>query len=107
MLEEAEGQLGEHHYGELRRETAKAKAQRILTEELGRLGWQEADLASHRRSHPAKLQIAGRLRKETTLTIKQIAARLHLGSPRSASVRLHVAMRQTSLGQPTEGWLGV
>jgi hypothetical protein len=37
MLEQAEGQLGEHHYGELRRETAEAKAQRIIAEEL-RLG---------------------------------------------------------------------
>jgi hypothetical protein len=38
MLEETESQLGEHPFGELRRETAEAKAQRIASEELDRLG---------------------------------------------------------------------
>ena len=67
MLEQTQDQLGEHHFGELRRETAEAKRQRIIAEELGCLGWQQADLATHRKSDPAKLQIAARLRKETTL----------------------------------------
>jgi hypothetical protein len=107
MLEQVEGQLGEHHYGELRRETAGAKAQRIIAEELRRLRWQEADLTSQRRSHPVKLQIAARLRRETTLTIKQISTRLHLGAPRSASVRLHTAMRQTNDTQPAQASLGI
>ena len=107
MLEEAEGQVGEHHYGELRRETAETQAQRIITEELRRFGWQEADLAAHRRSHPAKLEIAARLRRETTLTIKQISARLDLGTPRSASVRLHMAMRRTNHQQPAQPGLGI
>jgi hypothetical protein len=35
-----------------------------------------------------KLALATRLRKETTLTIKSIAARLNLGTPRNATVRL-------------------
>jgi hypothetical protein len=38
---------------------------------------------------PAKLAIAGRLRQETTLTIKRMAARVHLGSSKSANTRLH------------------
>jgi putative transposase len=96
MLEQTEGQLGEHHFGELRRETAEAKGQRIIAEELGRLGWKEADFATRRKSDPAKLQIAARLRKETTLSIKQIAGCLHLGTPRSASVGLHTVMRGTA-----------
>jgi len=33
------------------------------------------------------------LRKETTLTIKAIAARLHLGTSKSANARLHGWMR--------------
>ena len=37
----------------------------------------------------AKLGIATRLRKETTLSIKAIAARLYLGSFKSANIRLH------------------
>ena len=89
MLEAMEGKLGEHHSGELRRETAEAKAERIVAEELSRQGWNESDLATRRKSDPGKLRIAARLRRETTLTIKAIASRVHLGSSRSAYVRLY------------------
>src|SRR5439155_832819 len=88
MLEKMEGKLGEHHSGELRRETAEAKAKRIVAQELRRLGWKETELASRRKSDPAKLAIAARLRKETTLSIKSIAARVHLGTSKSANARL-------------------
>ena len=37
LLERMDGKLGEHHSGELRGETAEAKAGRIITEELRRL----------------------------------------------------------------------
>lgn len=89
MLEAMEGRLGEHHSGELRRETAEAKAERIVAEEFSRQGWNESDLATRRKSDPGKLRIAARLRRETTLTIKAIASRVHLGSSRSAYVRLY------------------
>jgi hypothetical protein len=39
------------------------------------------------------LAIAVRVRKETTLTIKRIAARLHLGSAKSARALLHHRMQ--------------
>jgi len=89
LLEKMEGKLGESHSGEQRLETAQAKAERIIREELSRLGWEEKELATRRKSDPEKLAIAGRLRKETTLTIKKIAERIHLGTSRSANVRLH------------------
>ena len=69
-------------------ETAQAKAERIIAEELARLGWQEADLAARRKQDPDKVQLAQRLRKETTLSVRQITERLHLGTPQSASFRL-------------------
>jgi len=56
---------------------------------LARLGWSETDLASRRKSDPAKLALAARLRQETTLTIKALAARVHLGTSKSANARLH------------------
>jgi len=34
-LEEMDGQVGEHHFGQLRLETAQARAERIIAEELG------------------------------------------------------------------------
>ncbi len=86
---------GENHSGELRRESAQAKAERIIAEALSRLGWTEADVAQRRKSAPEKLAIASRLRRETTLSIKTIAARMHLGTSRSANVRLHQWMRQS------------
>ncbi len=107
MLEKMEGKLGDHHSGELRRETAEAKAVRLVGEELARLGWKEADLASRRKSDPAKLAIAARLRTETTLSIKEIAARVHLGTSRSANARLHQWMAQATPHDPTQPQLGV
>ena len=80
MLAWMEGKLGENHSGQLRWESAEVKAERIISEELGRLGWTEADLAQRRKSAPEKLAMASRLRRETTLSIKTLAARMHLGS---------------------------
>lgn len=88
LLDRVEGKLGEHHAGALRRESAEAKAERIIGEELKRLGWKAKDLAQRHKSDPAKIALAARLRRETTLTIKAIAARLHLGSWKSATTRL-------------------
>ena len=58
MLERMDGKLGESHSGELHRETAEQRANRILAEELCRRGWTESDLAARRRSDPGKLAIA-------------------------------------------------
>jgi hypothetical protein len=80
--------LGENHSGELRRESAEAKAERIISEELRRLGWTAADLSLRRKSDPANLAMADRLRRETVLSVKTIAERLHLGSPKGARARL-------------------
>jgi len=48
-----EGKLGENHPGQTRLETAEAKADRIMAEELSRLQWTQGDLAAWARSHPA------------------------------------------------------
>ena len=80
MLQSIEGKLGEHHAGEQRRESTEAKAERLIAEELGGRNWTESDVAARRKSDPAKLAIAARLRKETTLSIKAIASRVGLGA---------------------------
>jgi REP element-mobilizing transposase RayT len=104
LLERIEGKLGEHHSGQLHRETAQAKAERIIAEELQRVGWQEDDLALRPKSDPTKLRIATRVRNETTLSIKEIAARIHLGTSKSANVRLHAA-RVSNSPQTAQGTL--
>ena len=89
-----EGGLGQHHAGQLRIETAEAKAERLVAEELRRLGWSAEDLVRRPKNDPGKLAIAVRLRRETTLTIKAIAARVQLGSYNTANARLHRAMEK-------------
>jgi hypothetical protein len=62
----------------LQQQHCQAKAERIVAQELRRLGWQEQDLVTRRKNDPTKLELAGRLRQQTTLPLKAIAARLHL-----------------------------
>jgi hypothetical protein len=107
MLEKVEGRLGEHHSGELRCDTAEAKAERIIGEELSRLGWSRAELAARRKSDPGKLALAARLRQETTLSIKGIAARVHLGTSKSANARLHQFMTPLSPADPRQSQLRI
>lgn len=94
QLERMEGGLGQHHAGELRLESAHAKADWLVSEELRRLGWSAEDLVRRPRNDPGKLAIAARLRRETVLTIKAIAGRVHLGTYNTANARLHRVMKQ-------------
>ena len=80
---------------------------KTLAEACQKTGWQEADLAFGRKRDPRKVEVAMRLRKETTLSVKQIAERLHLGTPAGASVCLLAAMRDSTSGAPAQGQLGV
>ncbi len=50
-----------------------------------------------RKGDPAKLELAARLRRETTLTLRQIARGLHLGSWQSLNNQLYLP------GQPEKG----
>ena len=96
MLLRLASELKEHHSGELRRGSAEAKAEGIVAEELKRRKWKEAELKRRPKSDPDKLEIGARLRRETTLTIKAIAARVHLGSSKSANANLHRQMGQAA-----------
>ena len=51
----------------------------MLAAELRRLGWTEAELFRRRKGDPEKIRIAWRLRAETTMTLKWIAAELQMG----------------------------
>jgi hypothetical protein len=81
--------LREHHARELKREGSEARAGRMIREERTGLRWTESDLKKKSKSDPAKLALAARLRRETTLTLRWVATRLRLGSWKSASAKLH------------------
>ena len=73
---------------------------------MRRLGWTEAELEARRKGDPAKLAIAARLRKETTLSLKAIASLVHLGASKEAKSNLHKWMRARAPENPArEGGL--
>ena len=80
LLAQVNAQAGDGHYGEELRESAEAKAERIVAGELKRRKWGERTLAERRKGDPAKIAIAQRLRAETTLTLAWIAERLKMGT---------------------------
>jgi hypothetical protein len=88
MIELMAGKLGENHSGELPHATAEQKANRITAQEMSPLGWTEAELISRLKNDSGKLAVAARVRKEPTLRIKWIAARLHIGTSKSLKLML-------------------
>ena len=72
--------VGASHYGSDRREAAEAKARRIVVEEWKRLGWEGKELRQRRKGDAGKVQVALRLRRETTMSLKWIAQELRMGS---------------------------
>ena len=72
--------VGPEHYGEERRESAEAKAERIVGEELKRLRWTEQTLEQRPKGDTKKVAVAERVRQETTMTAAWIAQRLRMGT---------------------------
>ena len=72
--------VGESHYGAERQETGEEKAERIVVEELRSRRWRQKDLERRRKGDAEKVQMAARLRRESIMTLKWIARRLHMGS---------------------------
>jgi hypothetical protein len=89
LLGRMQDRVGAEHYGEERRETAEARAERIVAEKLRRLGWREADLGRRAKGDAGKVALAARLRAETVMPVKWIAERLRMGTPGHASHLLY------------------
>jgi hypothetical protein len=80
LLAAVEGQVGAHLCGAERQETGAQKAERIVREELKRLGWPEDELQGRPKGHSGKVMMARRVGPETTLSLKWIAQRLQIGT---------------------------
>jgi hypothetical protein len=72
--------IGNDSCGQQKREAAEEKAKRIVEEELRRLGWAEAELRRRPKVDLGKVRIAKRLRAETTVSLKWVAAVLAMGT---------------------------
>jgi REP element-mobilizing transposase RayT len=97
LLDRLEGGLSENHRARERVETEGEKAERIVAQELKADGREEKDLRVLRKGDALKVRIAQRLRKETTVTLKWIAARLQMGTWTHVSNRIYNARRQKSV----------
>ena len=80
LLESVHTRATESHHAPPRQETTEERARRILNEELDKQGWTEAELAHRAKGDARKVRIAQRLRAETAVTLKWIAAELHMGT---------------------------
>jgi hypothetical protein len=81
LLGRMKERMGAEHYGAERQETMEAHAEGIVAAELKRRRWGEAELAGRAKGDAQKVALAKRLRAETTVTVKWIAERLHMGAP--------------------------
>jgi REP element-mobilizing transposase RayT len=80
LLVQMSERLGAEHYGVERAETAEARAEQIIGEELKRRRWKEAGLRTRPKGDGEKVALAARLRAETTMTVGWIAERLGMGT---------------------------
>ncbi len=80
LLAGAAERVGASHYAADGRESGEEKAGRIVREELWRGGWKEGDLPGKRKGDKFRVRLARRLRRETTMSLKWIAMRPHMGS---------------------------
>ena len=75
--------VADRHESHFVRESMVSRAQRIVAQELARARIDPRTLETLPKAAPIKIRIARRLRESTTLTIKEIAARLHAGTWKS------------------------
>jgi hypothetical protein len=80
LLAQMSEKVGSYHCGPEVRETADARAQRRVGQELRRRKWSETDLKKRPKGDPSKVAMAQRLRAETTVTLQWIGRRLPLGT---------------------------
>ena len=88
LLDRMHGHLGPNHSGQMRQEASGVRAEAVIAKELRRMGWKEGELSQRAKSDPGKVGLAAKLRQETTLTMGQIAQRLHLGTRNTLSTNL-------------------
>jgi hypothetical protein len=80
LLEQVTEGPGASYFGEVVHEAVEVRAERAVAEGLKRMGWTEADLATHRKGDAKKVRLAHELRATTTMPLSWMAERLKMGS---------------------------
>jgi putative transposase len=99
MLDRVAVKAGRSHYGLEIQQSAGARAERIVAEELKRLKWTKDDLKAKRKGDLAKVRMAIRLRQETVMTLDWIAERLCMGTRGHLAHLLYWAGRDRLRGE--------
>jgi anti-sigma factor RsiW len=95
LLRQMEGKMGRHHGGQEKRESVQQRAAKILAEEFQRRGCDRRELKRRKKADPSKVQMARRLRKETTMSWSWIAAGLVMGAADYAAASGRELLKQT------------
>jgi len=85
------------HYGPELREADAVHAEELVQAELRRRHWTEAQLEGRPKGDAVKVEIAWRLRQQSTMTLKWIAQRLRMGSWTYASNCLAQKHRESAV----------
>jgi putative transposase len=88
-----------HHYGMELREAAEAKAEMIVRESLKAIAWKEGELSRRAKGDLNKLEVAHRLRRESTVTLDWIAQRLQMGTRTYLAHLLYWDKREPAAGK--------
>jgi REP element-mobilizing transposase RayT len=72
--------VGASHYGAERQAAGEVRAEGLVRAGLAALGWTEKELSGRAKGDQGKVKLARQLRAETTMTLRWIANRLHMGS---------------------------
>ena len=88
------------YYGEERGETAEVRALRVFEEVLQEQRLRKNDLGELPKNHPKKLQIAMRLRAQTTMTASWIAEKLGMTSVGYLNRLLYLRRRAAAATKP-------
>ena len=80
LLLRVSARAGRHHYGAEIQEAAEARAEALVNDALKALGWKQGELAARPKGDRQKVQIARRLRKQSSVTLSWIAQRLQMGT---------------------------
>jgi putative transposase len=79
LLQAMEQRGSDYIAGDEIKESEEHKAERLIKGQLRLLGWTNSDLPQAAKGDKRKIRIAKLLREQTTMTLKWIAQRLHMG----------------------------
>jgi hypothetical protein len=93
LLEMIGQKQGQQQYGAELKESEEQKAERLLGEILGAMGWRKEDLNHRTKGGMRKTRMATRLRSETVKRWKWIAKRLEMGQWRTGANAVRACQR--------------